>query len=294
MPHPRGGRKFGSAAVAGVGHDPGMTTPAASAAGSGPTAIPPRPDLRRRVLAGEPTLGLWAMLGSIAAADVMARAGYDWLMVDLEHGMFEESQVLGLLTTIQGTGTAGLVRVVSAERMRVGRVLDLGADGVMIPRLETVEDVRETLSWMRYPPAGVRGLAQATRGAGYFTVAHPDVQRLNDNVLGVFQVESPAAVDIADQVARLDGVDVLFVGPADLSHAMGIPGEFANPRFVEALDHVAAVARTHGKAPGMLVRGAGEVADYRARGYTFLGIGADLGFVATGARSQLEAARAAL
>jgi 2-keto-3-deoxy-L-rhamnonate aldolase RhmA len=270
-----------------------MTTPIAPA-GSGPFPIPPRPDLRRRVLAGEPTLGLWVMLGSIAAADVMARAGYDWLMVDLEHGMFDESQVLALLTTIQGTPTAGLVRVVSAERMRVGRILDLGADGVMIPRLESVADIRETLSWMRYPPAGIRGLAQATRGAGYFTVAHPDVRLLNDYVLGVFQVESPAAVDIAEEVASIDGVDVLFVGPADLSHAMGIPGEFTNPRFVEALDHVAAVARAAGKAPGMLVRGADEVAGYRARGFKFLGIGADLGLVANGARSQLAAARAAL
>jgi 2-keto-3-deoxy-L-rhamnonate aldolase RhmA len=157
-----------------------------------------------------------------------------------------------------------------------------------------VADIRETLSWMRYPPAGVRGLAQATRGAGYYTVAHPDVRTLNDSILGVFQVESPTAVDIADEVASLDGVDVLFVGPADLSHAMGIPGEFTNPRFVEALDHVAAVARAHGKAPGMLVRGADEVPGYRARGFTFLGIGADLGFVATAARTQLAAARAAL
>jgi 2-keto-3-deoxy-L-rhamnonate aldolase RhmA len=270
-----------------------MTTPT-SPSGSGSIDIPPRPDLRRRVLAGEPTLGLWVMLGSIAAADVMARAGYDWLMVDLEHGMFEESAVLGLLTTIQGTPTAGLVRVVSAERMRVGRILDLGADGVMIPRLESIAAIRETLSWMSYPPAGIRGLAQATRGAGYFTVAHPDVAAINDQVLGVFQVESPAAVNIAGEVAALDGVDVLFVGPADLSHAMGIPGEFTNPRFVEALDHVAAVARAAGKAPGMLVRGADEVAGYRARGFTFLGIGADIGLVANGARSQLAAARAAL
>jgi 2-keto-3-deoxy-L-rhamnonate aldolase RhmA len=178
--------------------------------------------------------------------------------------------------------------------MRVGRILDLGADGVMIPRLESIADIRETLSWMRYPPAGIRGLAQATRGAGYFTVAHQDVAAINDDVLGVFQVESPAAVDIAGEVAALDGVDVLFVGPADLSHAMGIPGEVTNPRFIEALDHVAAVARAAGKAPGMLVRGADEVAGYRARGFTFLGIGADLGLVANGARSQLAAARAAL
>jgi len=257
-------------------------------------SIPPRSDLRRRVLAGEPTLGLWASLGSIVATELMARAGFDWIMADLEHGLYTEAELLAQLVTIQATPTAALVRVVSAERMRVARVLDLGADGVMIPRLESVEDVRETLTWMRYPPMGIRGVAAGTRGAGYSTVAHADLQGLNDRVLGVFQVESPRAVEIVDQVAAIEGVDVLFVGPADLSHAMGIPGEFTNPRFVEALDHVAAVARSHGKAPGMLLRGPDEVAAHRARGFTFLGIGSDTGFIASGARAHLQQARGAL
>ena len=145
------------------------------------------------------------------------------------------------------------MRVVSSERMRVGRVLDLGADGLMIPRLETAADMRETVSWMRYPPAGIRGVAAGTRGAGYATVAHPQIRDLNERVLGVFQVESRAAVAAADELAAIDGVDVLFVGPADLCHEMGIPGEFANPQFTAALDRVAAAAKAHGKAAGMLV-----------------------------------------
>jgi 2-dehydro-3-deoxyglucarate aldolase/4-hydroxy-2-oxoheptanedioate aldolase len=110
----------------------------------------------------------------------------------------------------------------------------------------------------------------------------------------VFQVESRAAVAAVDELAAIDGVDVLFVGPADLSHEMGIPGEFSNPQFTAALDHVAAVARAHGKAAGMLVRDASEVPAYLARGYGFLGIGSDSGLVMSGARSQLSEARAAL
>ena len=256
--------------------------------------IPPRSDIRRRVLAGEPTIGLFMNLGSIISSEIVARAGYDWALVDLEHGMATESELLGQLVAIQSTPTAAIVRVVSAERMRVGRILDLGADGLMIPRLETVDQLRETVRWMRYPPAGIRGVATGTRGAGYATLGHPQIRAIDERVLGVFQVESRVAVDAIEDLAAIDGVDVLFVGPADLSHDMGIPGQFTEPGFVATLDHVAAVARAHGKAAGMLVREAAEVGGYLARGFTFIGIGSDSGMIMTRARSQLAEARAAL
>ncbi len=246
------------------------------------------------MLAGEPTFGLFINLASPASAEIVARAGYDWAILDLEHGVGSESELLGQLMAIQATPTAAVVRVVSAERMRVGRLLDLGADGLMIPRLEALTDIEETVSWMRYPPAGVRGVATGTRGAGYGTVAHPQIKDLNDRILGVFQVESTAAVEAASETAAIDGVDVLFVGPADLSHSMGIPGAFDDPAFLAALDRVAAAARAHGKGAGILLRDASEVAAYRARGYDFIGIGSDSGMVASGARSQLAEARAAL
>jgi 4-hydroxy-2-oxoheptanedioate aldolase len=255
---------------------------------------PPRNDLRRRVLAGEPTIGLFLNLGSIVSSEIVARAGYDWALVDLEHGMATESELLGQLVAIQSTPTAAIVRIVSAERMRVGRILDLGADGLMIPRLETVEQLRETARWMRYPPAGIRGVATGTRGAGYSTLVHPEIRSLNERILGVFQVESRVAVEAVEDLAAIDGVDVLFVGPADLSHDMRIPGEFSNPDFVAAIDGVARVARAHGKGAGILVRSASEVAGYRARGFDFIGIGSDSGLVMSGARSQLAEARAAL
>ncbi|HYO45061.1 MAG TPA: aldolase/citrate lyase family protein [Candidatus Limnocylindrales bacterium] len=257
-------------------------------------SIPPRGDLRRRVLAGEATIGLWLSLGSIIASEVVARAGYDWVVVDLEHGMAGEAELLGQLAAVQATPTAALVRAVSAERMRVARALDLGADGLVIPRLETVEEMRETLGWMRFPPAGIRGVAAGTRGPGYGTVPHAGLHALNERITGVFQVESTVAVEAADELAGIDGVDVLFVGPADLSHDLGIPGEFSNPRFTDALDRVAAAAAAHGKAAGMLLGDASEVPAYLDRGYRFLGIGSDLGQVIKGARSQLAEARRAL
>ena len=260
---------------------------------STPPPLPPRGDLRRRVLAGAPTIGAFLNLGSLASAELVGRAGYDWVIVDLEHGMGTLSELHAQLLAVQGTSTAGLVRVPSAERLNVGRAMDLGADGLMIPRLETVDEVAETLAWMRFPPAGIRGVALPNRGGGYGEIGHADLAaRVNDNVLGVFQVESPLAVASAFDLAAIDGVDVLFVGPADLSHSMGIAGRFDEPAFIAALDRVVQACRAHGKSAGILLRDGASVAASAAQGFTFIGVGSDMSFVAAGARIQLEAARA--
>jgi 4-hydroxy-2-oxoheptanedioate aldolase len=257
--------------------------------------LPLRGDLRRRVLAGEPSIGAWVNLGSLVSAELVARAGFDWVVLDLEHGMGSEADVHAQLLAVQGTPTCALVRPASAERLRVGRALDLGADGLVVPRLETPVEVVETLRWMRYPPAGIRGVALTTRGGGYFRIGHADLaSSVNERLLGVFQVESPEAVAAADQLAAIDGVDVLFVGPADLSHAMGMPGRFAEPAFTDALDTVVGACRANGKAAGILLADASLVPAYRDRGFTFLGVGSDSGWVAAAATAQVSAARAAL
>jgi 4-hydroxy-2-oxoheptanedioate aldolase len=256
--------------------------------------LPPRPDLRRRVLAGEVTIGAFVNLGSVAAAELTARAGFDWVIVDLEHGMGSEAELHGQLLAVQGAPTAGLVRVASAERLRVGRALDMGADGLMIPRLETAAEVTETLAWMRFPPAGVRGVALPNRGGGYGEVSHAELHERNDRLIGVFQVESMTAVDNAGDTAAIDGVDVLFVGPADLSHSMGIPGRFAEPEFLDALDRVVSACRAYGKSAGILVRDADALAPALAQGFTFVGVGSEASWVAGGARAAVERSRATI
>ncbi len=257
-------------------------------------SIPPRSTLRHRVLAGEATIGAFASLGSAVAAELLGRAGFDWIVLDLEHGMGSEAELHGQLLAIQATPTAALVRVASAERLRVGRALDLGADGLMIPRLESVSEVSDTIAWMRYPPAGIRGVAPSTRGAGYGQRSHPQMSEVNGKVLGVFQIESMVAVEAAGRLASIDGVDVLFVGPADLSHSMGIPGQIEAPAFVAALDHVVAACRTHGKAAGILLRDPDAVPAAFAQGFRFLGVGSDSGMLTSGVHRTVTTARAAL
>ena len=259
-----------------------------------PPAMPPLGELRRRVLAGEPAIGTFANLGSVPAAELLGRVGFDWVLIDLEHGSGTEADLHAQLLAVQSTGTPAVVRVPSAERLRVGRALDLGAEGLMIPRLEVVAEVAETLTWMRFPPQGIRGVALMTRGGGYGAAGHDGLRAVNERVLGIFQVESTAAVEASDDLARIDGVDVLFVGPSDLSHSMGLPGRFEEQAFRAALDRVVDACRAHGKAAGILLREASAVAGARDQGFAFIGVGADSSFLAGGARAALAEARAAL
>lgn len=257
-----------------------------------PLQSPPAGSLRARILAGETLFGSFVSGGSAIHAELLARAGFDWVIVDLEHGAGTESELIGQLQAI-GERTTAIVRPQSGERLRIGRALDAGAAGIMVPRLETVEEVRETLPYLRYPPEGVRGLALATRGAQLGEVGHADIAGLNASVVGVFQVESPLAVENAASMAALDGVDVLFVGPTDLSHSMGIPGRFDEPSFVEALRGVSDATQRAGKASAILLRSAADVPRYLDLGYRFIAIGSDLNFVIDGARETVAAARAA-
>ena len=249
------------------------------------------PTLRRRIHSGETLLGAWDSLGSPGSAELLGRSGLDWVVVDLEHGNTTEADLLAHLTAIEATGTAALVRPQSGERLRIGRALDLGAEGIVVPRLDTIEQVVEAVTFLRYPPAGQRGIALLTRGARLGTVDHAGVAALNDDIVGIFQIESPSALDASEAFAATDGVDVLFVGPADLSHSLGIPGEFSNPRYQEALRHVVTACRAHGKAPGILLYDHTSFKPHLDLGFTFVGIGADIAFVNTGVKAALAAAR---
>jgi 4-hydroxy-2-oxoheptanedioate aldolase len=246
---------------------------------------------RQRVLRGDTLLGAFLNLDSPAAAELCARAGFDWLIVDLEHGAGNEAGLVPVLNAIETTPTAALVRPASGERIRIGRALDLGAAGIMVPRLDTVEEVRQAVSYLRYPPDGVRGVALLTRGARFGTVPHGEVRSLNDDVVGIIQIESAAAVASVADIAAIDGVDVLFVGPSDLSHSMRIPGQLNHRDYLRALDTVVAAAQAAGKAAGILLRQPGDLKRHLELGFRFVGIGSDAGFVVDAASAALAVPR---
>ena len=252
---------------------------------------PPPSSFRARVIARETLYGTFVGTGSPVVAELCAQAGFDWLLIDLEHGVGTESELLAQLHAV-GSRSVGLVRPPSGERLRIGRALDLGAAGIMIPRLDRLDDVAEALSYLRYPPDGVRGIALVTRGLGLGRYRHDEVAGVNASILGIVQIESDVGVQNAADIARLDGADVLFVGPTDLSHSMRIPGRFDDPAFDDALRAVVAAADGAGKVAGILLRSPDDVARHLDMGFRFIGIGSDLHFVRNGARAALAGLRA--
>ncbi len=248
-------------------------------------------DLRSRIRSGETLIGVFSDLASPMAVELCGQAGFDWAILDLEHGAATESELLALLYAAGTTPMAALVRAQSAERLRVGRALDLGAEGIMLPQLKSIDEVRTAVSYLRYPPAGQRGVALRTRGGGMGTVGHADVARtINERVVGIVQIESAGTVADADAIAALDEVDVLFVGPADLTHNLGIPGQFDDPRYLDALRTVVDACLAHGKAAGILIYDAAGLAPLVEMGFRFIGLGSEGSFVSAGARAMLEAA----
>jgi 4-hydroxy-2-oxoheptanedioate aldolase len=247
--------------------------------------------LRARLAAGTPTVGTFIGTASAVTAEVCAAADFDWLLLDLEHGSGGEEQVRSVVPAAASYGVPTVVRVESGARIRIGRVLDNGAAGVMLPRMDTVEQVREAISHLYYPPRGDRGVATYNR-ACHFGLDTGALDRANDQVLGVVQIESGRAVDNASEFAAIDGVDVLFVGPRDLSHDLGVPGRFTAPVYLDALEQVRLAAHKHGKACGLLVGDGAAAAAKRAEGWTFVAIGSDSTLLAAAATAQLALARA--
>jgi 2-keto-3-deoxy-L-rhamnonate aldolase RhmA len=251
-------------------------------------------DFRARVRSGETLIGVFSDLASPLAAELTGRAGFDWTIIDLEHGAATEADLLAMFYAVGSTPMAPLVRVPSAERLRVGRALDLGAAGIMLPQLQSVDEVREAVTYLRYPPVGVRGIALRTRGADLGELGHADIARVvNDRLVGIVQIENPRMVAEADEIAALDEVDVLFVGPADLTHNLRVPGRFDEPVYQEALRTVVEACQRHGKSAGILVYEAAAFQPHHDLGFRFIGLGSEGSFVSAGAAAMLRAARPA-
>lgn len=263
------------------------TGPAAGqAAAALPGPLAPGRALRDRFQRGEATVGTFLGLGSVTAAEVCASAGLDWVLVDLEHGGGDESQVGAICAAAGAYGTATLVRVEQPERIRVGRVLDAGAAGVMLPRISSAAEAAAALRHRLYPPEGDRGVATYNRAARWGgEVAALDAA--NDRAVGIVQIETVGALAELGAIAATPGADVLFVGPQDLSYALGVPRRFDEPVFQDALDRVVAACRAHGKVAGILTNDRAGAEAYRERGFGFIAIGSDATLLAATVRAAI-------
>jgi 4-hydroxy-2-oxoheptanedioate aldolase len=246
--------------------------------------------LAAAVRSGQHSLGTFIGMATPVSAEVCAVSGFDWVLLDLEHGAGGEEQIRDVVPAAGGYGVATVVRVEAAERIRIGRALDCGAAGIMLPRLDSAAEVEAVLTHLRYPPVGDRGVATYNR-ACQFGLDPGALDRADHETLCVVQIESAEAVADADAIAAIEGVDVLFIGPRDLSHDLGVPGDITAPPYTQALDAVLAAARHHGKACGMLVAGGAAAAARLEQGWSFLAIGSDSTLLAATIRTELDRAR---
>ena len=247
--------------------------------------------LKERLFSGETVLGCFLSLGSPLTSELMAQAGYDWALVDLEHGAGGEAEALQQLQAISATPAASVVRVESNARQRAHRVLDMGACGVMFPRIDTPEDAAQAAAAMRYPPLGVRGVAFSNRVCEYGSNFRPYLEASSDALLTIVQIETRAAVENVEAIASVPGVDVLFIGPSDLSHSYGILGQFEHPDFTDAIARTVGAAKAHGKALGILLPKPADLDHYRELGFRFIACGSDAVLLNNAARALVASLR---
>jgi 4-hydroxy-2-oxoheptanedioate aldolase len=237
--------------------------------------------LRERLRSG-PTRGLFTGLDSSTAVEICARAGFDWLVIDLEHGLAGSADLHAQLLAAEVAGTPAIVRLPHAGSSLVGRALDVGAAGIMFPRVDCVDQAREAVGRLAYPPVGTRGVAGAVRSRR-FGALPLDTGR----AVGIVQIESAAGVATVEGIAGVDGVDGLFVGPSDLSAALGCYGDLSDPRYTSAADAVVATARAAGKVPGVMAA-SGDPTAAAAAGFQMIALGTDVGLLAKAARAAAQ------
>lgn len=237
-----------------------------------------------------PIIGTFVGLASPAVVEILGWNGFDLLCLDAEHSAFGVAEIESLIRASDVVGAAALVRV-SELGSEIGRALDWGADGVVVPRIETAAQAREAVERVRYPQVGSRG-AGPGRATRYGAEMPAYLARANAGMLLVLQVETAAGVENVAEIAAVDGVDVIFVGPGDLGVSLGVaPGSVEHTKAVDA---IIAAADARGVLTGIYCDSAEQVAHYAGRGVKLFLLGADVVFLAQAAALSLQAALAAV
>lgn len=250
--------------------------------------------LRKRALAGAKLVGTFVNTESVISAEMAGRSGLDWCLFDMEHGISGWETLLHQLIAVEGSRTGPIVRLPGLDPVYFKKALDLGAHGVMLPSLNTAGEAKQAVSFSRYPPHGVRGVAGMNRSAHFGKKLGERLETAHENTLVCIQIETKEALANVDAIAAVDGVDVLFVGPMDLSVSLGIARQFEHPDYKAACVKVVEAARSHGKASGVLLLDGKELAGSFDEGFTFIGVGSDGGMVAAGMSAIMQEKRAAL
>ena len=244
----------------------------------------PQNAFKRALREGKPQIGLWSSLSSNYTVEVIAGAGFDWILLDSEHS---PADIENLLTQLQAAApypTHPVVRIPWNDMVTIKRVLDIGAQSLLVPYVSTPNEAKAAVSFTRYPPAGVRGVAGTTRATRFGRVADY-ARRAHEEICLLVQVETQQALDNLEAICGIEGVDGVFIGPADLHASLGHPGEIANPKVKPLIDDAIRRIRKAGKAPGILTPNEADARHWLECGALFVAVGADVGILARGAEA---------
>ncbi len=242
--------------------------------------------VRRRLAAGEPSIGTWLSLPSPASAEYVSRLGFDWLVVDTEHSPVDIGTLAQMFTAMAASPTAPMVRVPWNHPEAFKRVLDAGAWGVVVPMVNSREEAERAVQATRYHPLGQRSVGGGRHALSFDTTAADYYRHANDQVLLVLQIEHIQGVEHADEILSVPGVDACFIGPNDLAASMGlglgVSLESDHPRMVEAIAHVQQTCRQHGIAPGIHCSDAAAVNRRIDEGFQFCAMASELRYMLQG------------
>ena len=237
---------------------------------------------KRALAAKRAQIGLWCSLSSNYAVEAVAGAGFDWLLLDMEHSPNDLTDVLSQLQAAAPYPTSTVVRLPWNDFVATKRMLDIGAQSVLFPYVQNAEEARQAVASTRYPPAGIRGVAGATRATRFGRIKDY-AKHAHEEICVLVQVETKEALEHLESIADVEGVDGVFIGPADLHASLGYPGEVANPAVLPIIDDAIKRIRARGKAPGILYADEKLARRYLELGALFVAVGADVGLLARGA-----------
>ncbi len=245
--------------------------------------------LRKRIKAGELTLGSWITIGHPNVAEILANAGFDWLVIDIEHNPIDPAMVQALITTIQSKGVKAIVRVSKNEEVVIKQVLDAGADGIIVPMVCSKEDAIQAVNYAKYPPIGKRGVGLA-RAQQYGRQFDAYKKWVTEGLIVIAQIEHIDGVDNLEGIISVEGIDGTIIGPYDLSGSMGMPGEFEKPVVKDALKRYIDVCKAHHFPMGFHVVDARpeKIQEKIDEGYTFLAYGTDFLFMGDTAKKGMK------
>jgi len=242
---------------------------------------------KRDLLAGKKLIGCWSSLASFITTEVLGVAGFDWVLLDGEHSPNDMGTYIPQLMALKDSVSAPVVRPTWNNPVEIKRLLDAGFYNFLIPFVENVDEAKKAVAATRYPPQGMRGVSVSQRSNRYGTV--PDYFKgANDNMCVMVQIEGTAGVAAAPDIAALDGIDCLFVGPSDLAAGMGHLGNANHPDVQAAIAAVFAAAKAAGKPSGILAPVEADARRYMAMGATFVAVGSDLGVFRAGTQALCD------